>query len=707
MTGKLDRRVEKKARKHPIDASNHVLSQKEVFEEWYYAIFNYLRNKRFLLLLVLFFSLVCFVLWNWERIEKIPAVPTIEAEIREWCCSGPPATGRKFSIVIAKLENDPDDAHRRLVREALTPDQSIEVLMIIDTIAVDGNARPQAAERAGHGRARELLKKYAADVLVWGSALDASVESPLLLHWTSSLDSGLPIDSLRYVPSRNDYDLPELSRRDLPVVIRLVAVAQYQTIAKHQDDHWDQQIESFIDRMRSLIADGKWSREQGALFRGILADTLVDYGEHRRDNQPIIDAIGLYRDALKDFTQEREPRAWATTQANLGSTLSMLGQREGDASQFEEAISAYREALKEFTREREPRDWATIQDNLGVALANLGKRETGTDRLMEAIGAHLEALKERPRELEPHKWAKTQNNLGSTLIVVGEREAGTAHLTEAAGAFREALKVMTRERQPFDWAGAKYNLGLALTLLGKRRGSTSDVMEGIGAYREALKEWTREREPHQWAKTKYELGNALTMQFQLDGVTVHLEDAIEAYREALKEQSHERAPQEWAFTQAKLGSALRMLGEREANIAHQEAATSAYLEALKRNNGRALREWGLTQTQLDDELSKRGLREVGTNHVKEAIVAFREVTRVFTRERAPLKWAGGQNNLGNAIRLLGEIEGDASLLEEATNVLSTTLAFLKATAPSDPTRKDIEANLALAQKALVEKMQQK
>ncbi len=45
-----------------------------------------------------------------------------------------------------------------------------------------------------------------------------------------------------------------------------------------------------------------------------------------------------------------------------------LGERESGTARLDEAVAAYREALKEWTRERVPLDWATTQNNLGNAL---------------------------------------------------------------------------------------------------------------------------------------------------------------------------------------------------------------------------------------------------------------------------------------------------------------------------------------------------
>ena len=165
-----------------------------------------------------------------------------------------------------------------------------------------------------------------------------------------------------------------------------------------------------------------------------------------------------------------DPRARA---ARLGhdpeqsrQRASTLGERESGTAQLEEAVAAYREALKEWTRERVPLDWATTQNNLGNALSTLGERESGTAQLEEAVAAYREALKERTRERVPLDWAMTQNNLGNALRALGERESGTAQLEEAVAAYREALKERTRERVPLDWAMTQNNLGNALRTLG-------------------------------------------------------------------------------------------------------------------------------------------------------------------------------------------------------------------------------------------------
>jgi tetratricopeptide (TPR) repeat protein len=240
----------------------------------------------------------------------------------------------------------------------------------------------------------------------------------------------------------------------------------------------------------SLVAEEDMNLKLAYLARSAYA--LMTHGDEKGDNAILAQAVGVYRDVLRETTRERMPLQWAMSQNKLGIALCTLGQRERYTGRLEEAVVAFREALKEYTRSRVPLDWARSQNNLGNALAITGARERDTGRLEEAVVAFREALKERTRERVPLDWAATQNNLGNVLLTLGERESGIGLLGEALSAYREALKEYTRERVPLDWAMTQNNLGNVLWLVGVREGRTGRLEEARGAiglawdvYREA------------------------------------------------------------------------------------------------------------------------------------------------------------------------------------------------------------------------------
>ena len=60
-------------------------------------------------------------------------------------------------------------------------------------------------------------------------------------------------------------------------------------------------------------------------------------------------------------------------------------------------------------------------------------------------------------------------------------------------------------------------------------------------------------------------------------------------------------------------------------------------------------DWAGTQNNLGNALAMLGERESGTARLAEAVAAFRAALEVLTRHRVPLDWAKTQNNLGNAL----------------------------------------------------------
>src|SRR5208337_457659 len=117
------------------------------------------------------------------------------------------------------------------------------------------------------------------------------------------------------------------------------------------------------------------------------------------------------------------------------------GERESGTARLEEAVAAFRAALEEWTRERVPLDWATTQNNLGTALKRLGERESGTARLEEAVAAYRVALEEYTRARVPLDWAMTQNNLGEAMTHIAHRRNDLDLATLALSQIEAALAV--------------------------------------------------------------------------------------------------------------------------------------------------------------------------------------------------------------------------------------------------------------------------
>ena len=187
--------------------------------------------------------------------------------------------------------------------------------------------------------------------------------------------------------------------------------------------------------------------------------------------------------------------------------------------------------------------------------------------------------------------------------------------------------------------------------------------------------------------------NALYRQGDERGDNNALRSSIEVLGRALAEYPRSEAPLDWAETKADLGNVLWRLGEREKGTArldeavdafraalegetseHLEAEVAVYRAALEENTReRVPLQWAATQNNLGAALKTLGERERGTARLEEAVAAYRAALEERTRARVPLQWAATQVNLGNALEMLGEREIGTARLEEAVATYRASL----------------------------------
>ena len=104
---------------------------------------------------------------------------------------------------------------------------------------------------------------------------------------------------------------------------------------------------------------------------------------------------------------------------DLAIALATLGQRESGTERLDQAVAAYRDALKEWTREKVPLDWATTQHNLGgVYLAFFDK--TNDTAHLDKAEAHVQAALEVFEVSAPYYAGMAQEQLQQIAARRGE-----------------------------------------------------------------------------------------------------------------------------------------------------------------------------------------------------------------------------------------------------------------------------------------------
>lgn len=110
------------------------------------------------------------------------------------------------------------------------------------------------------------------------------------------------------------------------------------------------------------------------------------------------------------------------------------------------------------------------------------------------------------------------------------------------------------------------------------------------------------------------------------------------------------------------------------NAAGQEAISAYRLALDATSRDRAPLQWANTQNNLGNALKILGEREIGPARLEQSVEAFKAALLEYSRERAPLDWAMIQNNLGNALLRLGERESGVVRLKEASEAYRAALS---------------------------------
>jgi tetratricopeptide (TPR) repeat protein len=161
--------------------------------------------------------------------------------------------------------------------------------------------------------------------------------------------------------------LPGLFWGELADVLHLLVTASATRLQKEEGHFVADKVQPFVDRVRNLLNERShkgWTREATAQVQVVFANALITLGEQTGGSDYLVEAIGTFREALKEYTRERGPLNWAATQNNLGNALETLGERESGTARLEEAVTAYRQALTVFSPETSPYYHQGTEQNL-------------------------------------------------------------------------------------------------------------------------------------------------------------------------------------------------------------------------------------------------------------------------------------------------------------------------------------------------------
>lgn len=290
------------------------------------------------------------------------------------------------------------------VWEALAAETSGELRALVDTarFSVGLIDEPPVAEGSGGEIAAVVRSARASAAIENGDIRSAVDELELAAAEADTAGSPLLAASLHLTRAellREHLDEPALAAREADLAIQRLPLTA------------SSELRAELQVSRALARQQLAGTERGALL-AVVADLTEASKVFREDTYPemfatinqhlalaylvmpmssegdrirVGVAVNSLRGALRVFTPQTHPVAWASTQLNLANALQYLPSVHQE-SNLDEAVQLYEELLQYRDPQHDPIGYARILANQGNALGHLGVFADARERLQQARG---------------------------------------------------------------------------------------------------------------------------------------------------------------------------------------------------------------------------------------------------------------------------------------------------------------------------------
>ncbi|MEM9666849.1 MAG: tetratricopeptide repeat protein, partial [Bacteroidota bacterium] len=151
----------------------------------------------------------------------------------------------------------------------------------------------------------------------------------------------------------------------------------------------------------------------------------------------LLEAARVYQRASRVFTPETDPQHHALALNNLAlAYLAVPLTQASDQLRMAIAIQALRDALKIYTREAHPEAWASTTLNLANALQHAPSGNV-EGHLWQSVELYQEIMEVRTPEVDPGGYARTLANQANALAHLGAFSRAIPRFIEARDRFRD------------------------------------------------------------------------------------------------------------------------------------------------------------------------------------------------------------------------------------------------------------------------------
>ncbi|MEQ9286553.1 MAG: hypothetical protein RIG77_06570 [Cyclobacteriaceae bacterium] len=210
-----------------------------------------------------------------------------------------------------------------------------------------------------------------------------------------------------------------------------------------------------LDEIKKLIWDTLQYFEQKEIPWAV-ASLYTQASEITNFEKSYAESLGYITKALTIYQDQHYPEFLASAYMQKGTLLYTWAQ-DGNPQFYQSAVDTYQEALKIFTRETYPHAYAEVHHNLAVIYA-----EMPTDEKKKAMWAAFsatsfkECLTYYDKTVYPYEYAMVANNYGNALLKYPPAKTGD-NIEKAVSYHLEALDIRTAAEYPIERAHSILN----------------------------------------------------------------------------------------------------------------------------------------------------------------------------------------------------------------------------------------------------------
>lgn len=431
----------------------------------------------------------------------------------------------EIGIVIAPFEGDQHLEVQMLLAREFTADArlntSIKVFTHCESMPIpSGDYRKQLLST--HERARKILQRYGAQLLVWGERHGEKVN----VRFTHERQATTPINmkitdkTLSTNAADFSFSLDLSSDTSLPADFKLITLMMMQPRSTTREDIQNELISRYQ-------YSGHW------LEKAVLSDKLLLRSLSPQDNPrlyvmtasqlcyryrllgDLTYSIQTYQQAYdscsKALAMSRKQNSTLLQASLLGNMATVDIRRHQFESTPEQRISTVRSGLAKLTEAEllygdqvRPQELATLYQNKSAAWIRLAELEPDQQEkwLEKALQTSLHSLNLSKASENPTAYSMRMQNQCVLKYRLGSVQNNLALLESAEQDCKKAQTYINRQRHPHQWGMIQNNLAVSYAIKAEISAEENAFLDALQAFHLAQLVYTATDYPANWAEVE-------------------------------------------------------------------------------------------------------------------------------------------------------------------------------------------------------------